>query len=91
MSSRNFGWSYPAGCTGPPDDDVIDYPEECPTCDKLNFDEEEDGEWVCPEAKPFCSVECELAYDIQMKEQAEAEAYEQAKHDKLMLEVSDGE
>tara|TARA_R110001583_G_scaffold21955_5_gene82846 strand:- start:73 stop:339 length:267 start_codon:yes stop_codon:yes gene_type:complete len=84
MISSIFGWSYPAGCSGPPDDD--DPPEKCPSCDKANYDEEAE-EWVCPEAQPFCSAECEEAYNTYIKELAASEAYEQAKHDKLMLEV----
>ena len=52
-----FGWSYPAGCSGPPDDDV---PECCPMCDKPNCDD--DGEPVCAAAPDFCSTACERAY-----------------------------
>jgi hypothetical protein len=40
-----FGWSYPPGCSGPPDDD---YDDHCQVC----------GQWaddcICPEC-PECS------------------------------------
>ncbi len=54
----NFGWSYPAGCSGPPDDD---YAEVCPVCGAPNHDEET-GEPLCAAAPDFCSVECSEAY-----------------------------
>ena len=65
-----FGYSYPAGCSGPPDDDG---PEEC-TCGKANADEE--GEWVCAAAPGFCSPECWEAYSAYLKQEAEWEARE---------------
>jgi hypothetical protein len=30
MSQHLFGWSYPPGCNGPPDDDIPPECEECP-------------------------------------------------------------
>ncbi len=65
----NFGWSYPAGCSGPPDED---YAETCP-CGKPNWDEETE-EWICPEAEGFCSVECEAKYIEECRLDAEGEA-----------------
>ena len=52
-----FGWSYPAGCSGPPAEGCA---EVC-VGGKPNWDEEAE-EWVCPEAEEFCSVECASKY-----------------------------
>jgi len=43
-----FGWWYPPGCSGPPDDDV-------PPCEVCGGDVEKDGEGgcICPEC-PQC-------------------------------------
>ena len=64
-----FGWSYPAGCSGPPDDDRPDY---CPVCRRENADE--DGEPICAEAPDFCSVKCEAAYVDEQRAAAAADA-----------------
>lgn len=55
-----FGWSYPAGCSGPPED--VEYPEECP-CGKANYDEDTET-WLCPEHRGFCSPTCAEAYTV---------------------------
>lgn len=65
-----FGWSYPAGCSGPPDDD---YPEDCPVCQKPNVDE--DGDWLMSgEAEGFCSTSCMEEYVEIARAFADAEA-----------------
>ena len=38
-----------------------DLPEECPQCGKPNGTAE--GEWLAPEAQPFCSKLCSDAYN----------------------------
>jgi hypothetical protein len=48
-----FGWSYPAGCSGPPIDDEG---TECPICGEANADE--DGVPVYPENPVFCTSAC---------------------------------
>lgn len=58
--SSIFGWSYPPGCSGPPDDDR-DPPEECPECHAANSTD--DGDPICDDAPDFCSVKCRDAYD----------------------------
>lgn len=69
-----FGWSYPAGCSGPPCDAGEDLPDDCPTCGEPNFDD--DLEPVCPEAPGYCSAECRdtgLEHE-RLAAEAEAEA-----------------
>lgn len=73
-----FGYSYPAGCSGPPEDGG---PEEC-SCGNANADDE--GEWVCAEAPGFCSTDCRDAYSLYVKQEAEAEAFELAEHARLV-------
>lgn len=67
----DFGWSYPAGCSGPPDDD---YAEVCPVCAAPNH-AEETGEPLCAAAPDFCSVECERVYCEREAKASEAEAH----------------
>jgi hypothetical protein len=56
--SRLFGWSYPPGCSGPPDG--ADAPEVCPVCGAANATD--DGDPVCVEAADFCAVVCRDQY-----------------------------
>lgn len=65
-----FGWSYPAGCSGPPD---VDAPEECPECGKPNYDEDTDKP-VYAADPVFCSETCCTAYTVRAKELAESDA-----------------
>ena len=45
MSRSPFGWSYPPGCSGPPE-----YPEDCTVCGAASIDS-----CVCPEC-PECGT-----------------------------------
>ena len=57
----NFGWSYPAGCSGTPYDDFP--PEDCPVCKKPLPEDSEDS---------FCSKVCEAGYVARQKAEDEA-------------------
>jgi hypothetical protein len=85
--NRLFGWSYPPGCSGPPDDDII-----CEICLK-NVDK---GECVCPEC-PVCGEygdpECYLKghmevndEQIKMNKEETAKLIEEARQENLMWE-----
>ena len=51
----NFGWSYPPGCSGPPEDFACDDGELCVTCGKELPDEVEPG---TPQDSGFCDERC---------------------------------
>ena len=70
-----FGWSYPPGCSGPPED--IELPETCPVCAADNANDET-GDWAY-EAGPYCSDACKAKDAIRLREEAEAEAAMDAK------------
>lgn len=54
MTRGIFGWSYPPGCSGPPDDDYDD--SICAWCGKKLPDDFEEG---TPQWRGFCSEDCE--------------------------------
>lgn len=57
MTRSIFGWSYPPGCSGPPDE-----PEDCPACGASNLDH-----CVCPECpvcESFGDLECYRAHNL---------------------------
>jgi len=70
----NFGWSYPAGCTGTPFDE--DPGEECGAFGCKNDNADEDGEPVFPADPGFCSEACRDDYVGAVAAQAEALACE---------------
>lgn len=72
-----FGWSYPAGCSGPPDDDE---PTEC-VCGAPNWSEaaENIDGWICGDAPGFCSTRCRDEYVEAERLAAEEEARELGK------------
>jgi len=72
-----FGWSYPAGCSGPPDEE---YAETCPICGEENWDEETDADKY-PADPNFCSEAHALEYG-----EALAESDAQAAFDADALE-----
>jgi len=51
--SGAFGWSYPPGCSGPPDD----YPEICSVCGKTIDD------CICPECHECGEIGQPLCYE----------------------------
>ncbi len=83
----NFGWSYPAGCTGTPYDEDED-PVECPTCGKENWDEEADAP-VYPPSPDYCSEACVPAGDIDYG--GRDEGYQGDGEDGCLIRVGRGE
>jgi hypothetical protein len=57
MTKNIFGWSYPPGCSGPPDDFYDN--EHCLRCGELL---DEDPEENTPQWRGFCSEDCEQEY-----------------------------
>jgi hypothetical protein len=84
VSRSIFGWSYPAGCSGPPDGDG---PEECPSCGAPNADPET-GDWSCAAAPGYCSEACSGLDRDRLRKEAEAEAA-WAEHERSLSEGPD--
>ena len=78
MSRAPLGWSYPAGCNGPPGED---WPERCPVCKADNADA--DGEPVHPADPAFCSAACAALDNSHARAEAEFESRQLAALDEL--------
>jgi hypothetical protein len=80
--NRLFGWSYPPGCSGPPDE--ADPPEVCPVCGADNADDE--GNAICGEAPDFCSVACRDRYVAEQRAADDAYAAALIEEDRIAAE-----
>jgi len=57
MREPDFGWDYPAGCNGPPEDEPCDEMDHCYECNKPLPDVADSD---CIEEFGYCSIKCVL-------------------------------
>jgi hypothetical protein len=61
-----FGWSYPAGCNGPPDDEI-------PLCGVCGLDQDSCKCPECPVCKEYGNPRCQKEHGLVITEEGEKE------------------